>query len=160
MTEQHAEAASIWFVGIADDFEQKLLETECGESGNFRSRKRPWHLTFRLGRFAAAGKDEQQAARPQKPSDVFSGLRAKRRRQNLKRVCFENEIKPAAPILWRLEEICSLIFDARIRKSFSARANGGFRNVEGRSAKTPSCELLSVIAKSAASYQRRFSFRW
>ena len=159
-TKENAEAANVWFVGIRKDVKQDFFQTVSRESGDFSSRERPGHFPFGVGGFAMTSAHEQMPARPEKSGDIFRGLRAKRRRQNLKRVCFENEIKPAAPILERFEETCGLIVDGGARKSFSAGANGGFRNVECRGVKTPGPQLLGIIAKSAPGYQRRFSLGW
>lgn len=70
---------------------------------------------------------------------------------------FENRIEIASPMRRRFEQIGGVIFNRGIRKAFSAGANGGLRNVGSGSAKTPSSELLRVIAEAAANDQCRFS---
>lgn len=156
VSEKRAEAANIRLVSIGKYIEQKLFEAKGGEGADFGARKGPGHLALGLRRFTAARNDQQLTARAKKGGNVFDGLWAQRGRKDLDGVGFENEIEIASPMRRRIEKIGRLIVDGGMRKAFSGRANGGFRNIERGGAKTPGGKLLGVITEATAGNQCGF----
>ena len=71
---EEAETADGGFRGVFEIekiFERKFFQAAGREGGELGASKRPGHLAFGIGEFAAAGDEEQEAARAEESRDIF-----------------------------------------------------------------------------------------
>jgi hypothetical protein len=160
---KNAEATDGGICSIREIFKGKFTKAVGSEGRKFFAGKGPWQLAWRVGESAARGDQKKLAARTEKICDSLDGRDARRRRQGLQRVNLDNEVEALAPFSRWSEKICCEMFEGGamragpVREALLGRANGRFGNIESGDAKAERGEMIGVIAKAAADYQRGFS---
>jgi len=136
-------------------FKRIFTKPRCNEFVEFPQRQRPGHRPFRVILLAPSRDQQEHSVFFKKPGKPADRPRTQFHRQHLQCVNFQHEIEPPRPFLWRSQNIGRRIGHRTLRKSPLASPDRRWRDVERRRLKSPSRQLLRVIAEPAADNQRR-----